>query len=81
MHLDKSRNIHGEEARPFEARFTLTDHAATWQVTDLEADLVVQVVTRLRERVPQRKIACEFGVSVGKVNSIAKRARAAGKLL
>lgn len=81
VHLDKCRGIYGDDARPFEARLNINENTASWDVREVEADLVEQVIKRLIEGASQRKIASEFGINVTRVNRIAKRARAAGKFV
>lgn len=39
-HLEKARGVHGDEAKPFEAKLEMCDGAAAWTTVDLEdADL------------------------------------------
>jgi hypothetical protein len=78
VHFEKARGIHGEDAVAFEAKVKTAGSKATWAVLDVEADLRKQVVELLKQGKTQRYVATALGISVGKVNTIAKKARAEG---
>ena len=35
LHFEKARGIHGEKAKPFEAKFELHDEAALWTIREI----------------------------------------------
>jgi putative DNA primase/helicase len=74
VHLEKARGVHGDDAKPFEARLEVRDGAAVWTTRDLaDADLA-RVVDGLNEGLSVRDIAEETGLSKSTVQRMKKKA-------
>ena len=77
--FEKSRGFHSDDAKGFEASLT-TDAAGAqaWAVADLEDSTFDQVISLLRDDVPQADIARELQINRSTVSRHAKRARQEG---
>lgn len=80
VHIEKGREVKGDDAKPFEARLDVREDAAYWTVRSIE-DQHIDVVIRLtKEGMNVRDIADELKLSKSKVNRLQKNAREAGLL-
>jgi KaiC/GvpD/RAD55 family RecA-like ATPase len=81
VHMTKLRGVHGDAARPFEARLSeLSDGTPAWSTKDLrdaEADSVLELT---KAETTVRDIAEELGISKSKVSRIQQRLRDEGRL-
>jgi len=73
VHFEKSRGFAGDEAKPFEAKLNLEDNKANWQISEIEDLEIKRVVELSIEKLSQRDIANETGLSLSKVNRILKK--------
>jgi putative DNA primase/helicase len=80
VHLEKARSVHGEAAKPFEARLEVRFGAAIWTMTDLEDTLTGRVVALLNDGLKQRDVAAELGIGLGTVCRHRKKAIEQGLL-
>ena len=71
VHFEKTRGFLGPDAEPFEALLT----SQGWAVKPLADVQAAQVLALHDEKLTQRQIATELGVSPATVNRILKRAR------
>lgn len=66
LHFEKCRGIHGDKAKPFEAKFELRDGTAFWTIKEME-DANLEKVRRILKdgepNMPVRDIAEEAGIS------------------
>ena len=73
IHFEKGRNLQGSDADPLEAQLlTGPNGTAVWtlrSLSDCEKDRVIDL---LESGLSQHRVARELGISVGKVNKIAK---------
>ncbi|MCA9773527.1 MAG: AAA family ATPase [Myxococcales bacterium] len=80
VHIDKGRSIHGDAARPFEARLRIDGGAATWESYDLGASDLFVVARMTKEGKSVREIAEAIGISKSQVNRLQQKAREADRL-
>ncbi len=78
VHFEKSRGIHGEEVKPFEARLISNEEEQKWITRTLEESTVEKVAKLLNEGVPQHEIPEELGLSKGAVSKAKKKAENMG---
>lgn len=76
IHLEKARGIHGDAARPFEAKLEMRDGIAVWTMRELEDVNHARVKTLLDNGLSVREIADETGIPKSTVHRI-KKANAA----
>lgn len=82
VHFEKARGLHGEAARPIEARL-MTDEAnrQTWAMQALEEGTYDRVVTLANDGLTQTEIATELGVNKSSVCRHFKKAKLAGLII
>ncbi len=75
VHLEKARGVHGERAKPFEAKFELRDDAAVWTTREIEDVDIARVKALLDDesKMTVREIADETGLSKSNVGRIKKK--------
>jgi hypothetical protein len=72
VHLEKARGVHGEAARPFEARLDVRDGRAMWTTRELEDANRARVQALLDDGLSVRDIADETGIPKSTVHRIKK---------
>lgn len=81
VHFEKSRGIHGDDVKPFEAYLKYgPDGNQIWTVKSIEDSLTDRVARLLLEGVPQGEIAEELGVTKGTVSKHKQKATEMGLL-
>lgn len=75
IHFEKSRGFAGEDAKPFEAKLSLVDGLANWQISEIEDLELKRVVELSSEGLSQRDIASETGISLSSVNRLLKKSK------
>jgi putative DNA primase/helicase len=78
VHLEKARGIHGEAAKPFEAKLDVRDGNAIWATRELEDANRARVQALLDDGLSIRDIADETGISKSAVQRIKKTIEASG---
>jgi hypothetical protein len=72
IHLEKARGVHGEAAKPFEAKFDVRDGKAMWTTRELEDANRARVQALLDDGLSVRDIADETGIPKSTVHRIKK---------
>lgn len=75
VHFEKSRGVHGDAVKPFEARLEQIGERIVWSTKDVEESRTEQVARLLSDGVPQKEIAELLGIAKGTVSKHAKRVR------
>jgi putative DNA primase/helicase len=78
--LEKGRGVHGDDARPIEARYEERDGVAVWTRTEITDAEVVRVANALRDGMSIREAAGELGIHRSKVERLKKKAVEEGLL-
>jgi hypothetical protein len=78
VHLEKARGIHGDSARPFEAKLEMTKGAAVWTMREIEDVNKARVKALLEDGMTVRDIADETGLSKSAVARLKKKIEAEG---
>jgi putative DNA primase/helicase len=78
VHLEKARGVHGDQAKPFEARLEIRNDAMTWTMRDLEDVDARRAVDLKRDGLSVRDIGAEMGISKSKADRLLKKAREMG---
>jgi hypothetical protein len=78
VHLEKARGVHGDDARPFEAKLDVREGRAIWATRELEDANRARVQALLDDGLSVRDIADETGISKSTVQRIKKAIEAAG---
>jgi putative DNA primase/helicase len=73
VHIEKGRGIHGEHARPFEARLAIADGRTVWSMKEVENVERARVATLLDLGFSIRNIAEETGIHRSKVLRLKQR--------
>jgi putative DNA primase/helicase len=73
VHIDKARGIHGEQAKPFEARLEMRGESTVWTVKEIEDLDRQRVAALLAAGLSVRDIAEELDLSKSKVHRIKQR--------
>ena len=76
LHFEKARGIHGDKAKPFEAKFELRNEAAFWTTKEIEDVNLARVKALLDDDLSIRDIADETGLSKSTVQRLKKRIEA-----
>ena len=72
VHLEKARGVHGEAARPFEAKLEIRDGKAVWTTRNLDDANRARVQALLDDGLSVREIADETGIPKSTVHRIKK---------
>jgi putative DNA primase/helicase len=72
VHLEKARGVHGDAARPFEAKLETRDGTAVWTTRELEDANRARVEALLEDGLSVREIADETGIPKSTVHRIKK---------
>ncbi len=78
VHLEKARGVHGEAAKPFEARLETRDGRAIWTTRELEDANRARVEALLDDGLSVREIADETGIPKSTVHRLKKAIEAIG---
>jgi hypothetical protein len=79
VHFEKSRGIHGDAVRPFEASLVNDpDGLPTWAVKSLEDSRAEEVAKLIARGMSQKEIAADLGIHKSNVSRAVKRARQQG---
>jgi hypothetical protein len=79
VHFEKTRDMHGEDAQPFEARLQTDQHGlAVWTSSSVEDSTFDRVVTLANDGLNQKDIATELGINKSNVSRHMRRATDAG---
>jgi putative DNA primase/helicase len=78
VHLEKARGVHGDAARPFEAKLEIRDGKAVWTTRELEDANRARVQALLDDGLTVREIADETGIPKSTVHRIKKAIEAIG---
>ena len=73
VHIEKGRGVHGDAAKPFEAKLEVRNEAAIWTTRDIEDVNLVRVKALLDDEMTVRDIADETGLSKSTVQRLKKR--------
>jgi putative DNA primase/helicase len=63
VHIEKARGIHGEAARPFEARLEVVNESAVWTVKEIEDLDRERAEEMFAAGLSLREVAEELGIS------------------
>jgi putative DNA primase/helicase len=80
VHFEKARGFHGDDARPFEARYEERDGAALWTRTEIVDVEMGRVAEALRGGMSIRKAAEVLEMDRSKVERLKKKAANRGML-
>lgn len=79
VHFEKTRDMHGEDAHPFEARLQANEQGVSvWTFSSVEDTTFGRVVTLTNEGLSQKEIAEELDINKSNVSRHIKRATDAG---
>ena len=78
VHLEKSRGIHGDDAKPFEAKLEVHKGSACWTTREIEDVNLSRVKALLDDGLSVRDIADETGLSKSAVARLKKKIDADG---
>ena len=70
VHLEKARGVHGDDAKPFEAKLETRDNVAVWTIRELEDANRARVQALLDDGLSVRDIADETGIPKSTVHRI-----------
>jgi putative DNA primase/helicase len=76
VHLEKARGVHGDAAKPFEAKLQTRDGVAVWTMQEIEDVELARVKALLDSELSVRDIAEETGISKSKVQRLKKKMEA-----
>ncbi len=76
IHFEKARGIHGERAKPFEAKLEIRDGSTLWTIREIEDVNLSRVKALLDDELSIREIADETGLSKSSVHRIKKQIEA-----
>jgi putative DNA primase/helicase len=73
VHIEKGRGIHGDQAKPFEAKLEVRDGKALWTMKALEDANLSRVAALLDDGMSIRDIADETGIKKSTVHNLKKK--------
>jgi putative DNA primase/helicase len=76
VHYEKARGVHGNDAKPFEAKFEVRDGAAVWTLREIEDVDLERVRTLLAADLSIRDIAEETGIPKSTVHRLKQKIEA-----
>ena len=74
VHFEKARGLHGDDAKPFEAKLEVRDGAALWTMRDIEDAELARAIDLFSEGYSVRDTAAEMGISRSKAGRLRKAA-------
>jgi KaiC/GvpD/RAD55 family RecA-like ATPase len=80
LHFEKTRGFHGEEAKPFEAKYEIRNGGALWTRTELTDADRARVVAAIKDGMSIREAAEELDMHRSKVERLKRKAMEAGEL-
>ena len=80
IHFDKARGICGDAVRPLEAKLTMTDETAHWDIKLVENSRLDQIIELQKMDMSQGEIATELGMHKSNVCRALKKAKRDGLL-
>jgi hypothetical protein len=80
IHLTKARGVHGNDARPFEAKLDVIDGRDRWTFSVLQDNLLDQIEELSRQGGTVRGIAEQLGLKRSKVQRSIDKMRMEGRL-
>jgi hypothetical protein len=79
VHFEKTRDMHGEDVQPFEARLQTDEHGlSVWTSSSVETATFDRVVSLANEGLSQKEIALELAINKSNVSRHIRRAADAG---
>jgi putative DNA primase/helicase len=78
IHLEKTRGVHGDAAKPFEAKLEIREGAAAWTMRELEDANLARVKALLNDGLTPREIVDETGIPRSTVYRLKKAIDAIG---
>ena len=78
LHFEKARGLHGDDAKPFEARLEVRDGAALWTCRDIEDVTVARAADLYAEGYSVREVATNMSISKSKAGRLREAAQAQG---
>jgi putative DNA primase/helicase len=76
VHIEKGRGVHGEAAKPFEARLLTITGRMEWATREIEDVNRVRVASMLDDNMSIREIADELGIPKSTVHDIKRKIEA-----
>jgi len=76
VHFEKARGIHGDRAKPFEAKLEILNGASVWTIREIEDVNLARVKALLDDELSIRDIADETGLSKSTVHRLKKQIEA-----
>jgi putative DNA primase/helicase len=76
VHIEKGRSVHGDDAKPFEAKLQTINRAAVWTMRDIEDVNLARVRALLEDDLSVRDIADETGIPKSTVQRLKKKIEA-----
>jgi hypothetical protein len=73
VHLEKARGVHGEPAKPFEAKLEERGSTAVWTMRDIDVANLARVRALLEDGLSVRDIADETGIPKSTVQRLKKK--------
>jgi putative DNA primase/helicase len=73
VHIEKGRGIHGDHAKPFEAKLDICDGKAVWTVKDVEEMDRGRIAALLATGMTVRDVAEEIGISKSVVHRLKQK--------
>ena len=80
IHFEKGRSLHGDDAKPFEAKLDIRDGAPQWTLRDIEDVELARASALFADDYSVREVADEIGVSKSKAGRLRKAAVERGLL-
>ncbi len=78
--FEKGRSLHGDDAKPFEAKLEIRDGAPQWTLRDIEDVELARASALFADDYSVREVADEIGVSKSKAGRLRKAAVERGLL-
>ncbi len=76
VHFEKARGIHGNRAKPFEAKLEIRDEATLWTLREIEDVNLSRVKALLEDELSIREVADETGIPKSTVHRLKKQIEA-----
>lgn len=79
VHFEKARGLHGDDAKPFEAKLEVQNGAALWTTRDIEDVTLERAADLFSQDYSVREVAAEMDISKSKAGRLRNAARAQGR--